>query len=46
MLRDYGIGYNSKFVSRRLEKRDVEKFEFVLGMVLSLLWRSLLKDLT
>ena len=36
MLRDYGVSHNFKHVSRRLEKRDVEKFEFVLGLISSL----------
>ncbi len=43
MLRDYGIGHNFKHVSRRLEKRDVEKFEFVLGMMFPPLWKAALE---
>jgi protein-tyrosine-phosphatase len=36
MLRDYGVSHNFKHVSRRLEKRDMERFEFVLGLIFSL----------
>jgi protein-tyrosine-phosphatase len=32
MLRDYGICENFVHISRRLERRDVEKFEYVLTM--------------
>jgi protein-tyrosine-phosphatase len=32
MLRDYGISPNFSHTSRRLERRDVEKFEYVLAM--------------
>jgi protein-tyrosine-phosphatase len=32
MLRDYGIGPKFSHTSRRLERRDVEKFEYVLTM--------------
>jgi protein-tyrosine-phosphatase len=32
MLRDYGICDNFVHISRRLERRDVEKFEYVLTM--------------
>ena len=32
MLRDYGISSKFSHTSRRLERRDVEKFEFVLTM--------------
>jgi protein-tyrosine-phosphatase len=32
MLRDYGISPTSSHISRRLERRDVEKFEYVLTM--------------
>jgi protein-tyrosine-phosphatase len=42
MLRDCGVSHNFKHVSRRLEKRDVEKFEFVLGLILSLSCKVLL----
>lgn len=33
MLRDYGISDNFTHISRRLERRDVERFEFLLTMV-------------
>ena len=32
MLRDYGISSKFSHISRRLERRDVEKFEYVLTM--------------
>jgi protein-tyrosine-phosphatase len=46
MLRDYGVSHNFKHVSRRLEKRDVDKFEFVLGLIFSLSCKRLWIDLT
>jgi protein-tyrosine-phosphatase len=36
MLRDCGLSHNFKHVSRRLEKRDIERFEFVLGLIFCL----------
>lgn len=32
LLRDYGISENFQHTSRRLEKRDVERFEYILAM--------------
>lgn len=40
MLRDCGVSHNFKLVSRRLEKRDVERFEFVLGLIFSLSYKN------